>query len=100
MTMFSISRYADDKIVAAQAFKTHLPIPQPGDVLVVKVPIHTLADLSYEVGDELVLVERTEAAPFGLKCSLGNWLVRDKHFVSIWSNVEWAMIEGLLKAKP
>lgn len=91
MTMFYISKGPH-----VRAFKTRLKLPTAGEKLVVAKDFITPM-FDYRKGDILELVERTESAPFGVKCSLGNWVVKCPNFTSVWSNIEWAMIDGLLE---
>jgi hypothetical protein len=69
---------------------------QPGQVLRVMKPVVTLGNFCYYQGDILELVERTQEAPYGYQSSLGNWVVRCPHQVSVWSNIEAAVAEGEL----
>lgn len=91
MTLFHISK--GDAVIA---LKTKLALPNPGDKLRVAQSFNTPA-FSYRLGDVLELIERTDEAPYGVKCSLGNWRVKDKFFTSVWSNIEWAMADGVLE---
>ena len=72
-------------------------LPEPGQKLRVVQPFATLAGHVYKRGDELLLIERTAEAPHGRVSSLGNWRVKDTHFTSSWTNIEWAMFDGLLE---
>lgn len=71
-------------------------LPEEGDVLIVNVPFRTLAGHVYSIGDRIELLHRTAEAPHGRRSSLGNWLVKDKHFTSVWTNIEWCIAEGTL----
>jgi len=97
--MFFHITYDDGNKKIASAFKLRGNPPSPGDVLVAKKPFYTPVH-SYNVGDELHLMCRTQEAPHHILCSLGNWVVKCKYQVSIWSNVEWALAEGILEVKP
>jgi hypothetical protein len=79
---------------AAQAFGR---LPKPRDVLVVKKPFMTMARVQYREGDELILIEPTQEAPWGFKSVFCNWKVECRHFAppqpqAVWSNI-WMMIE-------
>lgn len=69
-------------------------LPSPGDTYVLTHPIFTFAGVHYDTGDEFVLVEATQEAPYGVKSGICNWLVTCKHFPdgTIWSNI-WHMID-------
>ena len=95
--MFHIT-YDDGQIQQHLALKGPKVDLKPGDVLVATTSFFTPAH-EYEENDEFVLLERTQEAPHHRLCSLGNWRVRDKFFTSIWSNIEWAIQDGLLKVK-
>ena len=73
----------------------------PGDVLVWLDACYTLAGHHFKKGDTIELLERTEEAPFGVRCSLGNWRVKTKYECSedetIWSNLDWIFSEGRLR---
>ncbi len=96
--MFFHITYDDGKNKHAVALKLRTPPPEPGAVLVVVKAFDTPSH-SYNVGDELALIERTQEAPHHILCSLGNWVVECKYETSIWSNIEWAIKEGILKPK-
>lgn len=81
--------------VSAQ-FGTPTVLPQPGEVLVANFPFVALSGSHYEVGDRFELLHRTNDAPHGRLSSLGNWLVRCKDRVSVWTNIEMAMYNGLI----
>lgn len=72
--------------------------PEPGSVWVSTVSFRTLAGVTYDVGDEFVLVRPTMRSPFGSTSGLCNWIVRCRYFdetdsdASVWSNI-WGMIE-------
>lgn len=70
-------------------------MPQPGQTLVALHNFCTPAH-EYKKGDTFLLIERTEEAPWNIKCSLGNWRVQDKYFTSVWANIEWALNDGLM----
>lgn len=76
-------------------------LPEPGDILVVKIPYSTPATdddfFQFDPGDELHLMHRTQEAPFGKLSSLGNWMVIAGNGVSVWSNIEWLMATGTLE---
>jgi hypothetical protein len=71
-------------------------LPERGQILTIRQPFGTLANLQYRVGDQLKLVARTYSAPHGRLSSLGNWIVRCPHQLSIWSNIEWMIAEGMV----
>jgi hypothetical protein len=52
---------------------------------------------NYEVGDRLLVIERTGMAPHGYQSSLGNLLVRSKYGTSVWSCFDHCVAEGRLK---
>jgi len=85
----------DTHTKAAVMLRDPVRMPMPGDRLVAAAPFYTPAH-QYEVGDVFELVARTDDAPWGMKCSLCNWVVKDKFFTSVWSNIEWALNDGHL----
>lgn len=86
------------------AFEAPDPPLQAGEVLEFVEVSGTLAGHSFQPGDTLTLVRRTNEAPFGHLCSLGNWVVETKYHVSgnetIWSNIELALVEGRFRRQP
>jgi hypothetical protein len=74
-------------------------LPQPDDIYVFTSSFSiSVADVSYDVGDKLLLMKRTDEAPRGRRSSLGNWVAISKNGVSVWSNIEWLIaIEHLKK---
>lgn len=80
-------------------------IPEAGKVFVVKKPFSTLAEVSYETGDTLELIELTGMAPFGFQSKLCNWIVRCKHFCppqkeTVWSGIYFMIESGILVEEP
>jgi hypothetical protein len=81
----------------AENFWQGARLPKPGDVLVVKKSFMTMARVNYREGDELILIEPTQEAPWGFKSAICNWKVECRHFAppqpqAVWSNI-WMMIE-------
>jgi len=72
-------------------------LPAAGQVLTFKHGVRTLAGVSYSPGDTLELIERTSEAPHHRCSSLGNWRVKCKYMVSVWTNIEWLIAEGELE---
>lgn len=85
-------------------FEAPDPPLQPGEILEWTEPATTAAGHHFKPGDTIALIERTEDAPWDLRCSLGNWRVHTKYQVppseGIWSNIDWAFSEGRLKRQP
>jgi hypothetical protein len=69
--------------------------PVPGDVIVVAEPFWTPAAITYQPGDELNLLWRTALPCYHRTSSLGNWLVKSKYSVSIWTNIEFMLAMGI-----
>lgn len=67
---------------------------QAGDVYRVVTPFRTFASVTYEPGDQLEIIERTDEAPHGRRSSLGNLRVRCKHFESVWTCFEPMILDG------
>jgi hypothetical protein len=72
-------------------------VPVSGDILEFSAACYALANSHYNVGDELILLGRTTRSSHGLISSLGNWVVKCKDRVSVWTNIEWSMAENRLK---
>jgi len=71
-------------------------LPEAGESYVVARAFHT-PRCKYFIGDVLTLIHRTQEAPHGTLSSLGNWAVKDSNVgISIWSNIEMAIFDGLL----
>jgi hypothetical protein len=75
-------------------------LPKPGDLLKVEVPFRTMAGFTYNVGDVMLLLERTMDAPYGRLSSLGNWRVACRNLTSVWTNIEAMIAEGELSVLP
>lgn len=76
--------------------------PKSSKIYEIMVSFSTLAGVSYEIGDMLILIEPTTEAPFGRGSNLCNWVVKCKHFSppdphSIWSNIWMAIEDGSIK---
>ena len=67
----------------------------PGDIYEFTREYATLAGVSYDAGDQLEIVDRTTQAPHR-RASSQNFVVKCKHFTSVWSNIPWAISEGKL----
>jgi hypothetical protein len=53
----------------------------------------------YNVGDLMLLMYRTDEAPYGRRSSLGNWAAITKAGGGVWANIEWLIYqETLVKA--
>lgn len=72
-------------------------LPEAGDVYEFTTSSYTLGEYSFSIGDRLEVLQRTQRAPHHRLSSLGNLLVRSKHNVSVWTNLEWAVAEGRLR---
>ena len=92
---YTIDFEFNDKIDSGKAPRPKV-LPELGQVIKFKQACTTLASVSYNPGDSLILIGRTPATPHNRQSSLGNWLVKCKHFVSVWTNIEWGMADGLL----
>jgi hypothetical protein len=86
--------YDDGEIGLSSEVPAPERLPQPGDVYVFTCPAITLAGVSYNIGDKLEIIERTTEAPHFRRSSLGNIVVRCKHFISVWTNIEWMIVMG------
>jgi len=91
--------YDDGQKTWSAEFPAPDRLPQAGDIYEFAVPVHTLARVSYNVGDLVKIVGRTDFAPHHRTSSLGNLIVCCKHFPngSVWTNIELAIAEGNLK---
>lgn len=72
-------------------------LPEAGQVLTVQKSFRTLGDRQYQVGHELKLMHRTQEAPHSRLSSLGNWVVDCGKTISIWTNIELMVAEGIVK---
>lgn len=72
-------------------------LPRAGQVLIFTEQWKGPGDSpQYEPGDEVMLLRRTNDAPWGRLSSLGNWVAVTKYGRSVWSNIEWLMAQGRL----
>lgn len=92
-----MSTYTITNLHAVRQVPCPSKLPCSGDRLRVLKPFHTVAGFQYNPGDGLLLVRRTNHAPHGLRSSLGNWLVQDKHHTSVWTNIEWMLTEEIVE---
>lgn len=75
-------------------------IPQIGDIYAVQRSFITAGNVIYKVGDELLMICRTDEAPHGRLSSLGNLFVQGVDAkTSIWSNIELAVTENTIAFK-
>lgn len=100
MSTYNIAVVCDGKAFQSKSVPAPDVLPLPGQRLIVQQSFITKALKPYQKGDVLQLLHRTENAPHFLLSSLGNWIIRCPHFLSIWSNVEWMMAEGVLVVDP
>jgi hypothetical protein len=89
-----IPSYDNDPAVIFGSLPRPEILPNPGDTLVVKVPFVTMAGFTYNVGDEMLLLERTMESPYGRLSSLMNWKVKCPYFTSVWTGIEAMLAEG------
>lgn len=68
---------------------------QPGDIYEFTREYATLAGVTYYIGDQLEILDGTTQAPHG-RVSSQNFVVKCKHFTSVWSEIPWAISEGKL----
>lgn len=70
-----------------------------GDKLRYTRTVYTVGNKSYQVGDMMELLERTDENPHGFVEHDGkNWAVKCKHFPrSIWSSIPYAVKQGWLE---
>jgi hypothetical protein len=87
MNKYTIT-YDDGMIKQSGEFETPKRLPQQGDEYRFAQPVVTLSNVSYDVGDKLLIIGRTNAAPHYRTSSLGNLLVSCKHMTSVWTNIE------------
>jgi len=71
-------------------------LPQAGDILVFAEPFDVAGIATYDVGDEIHLMKRTDEAPHGKISALGNWKAISKYGVTVWSNIEWMLADGVV----
>lgn len=69
-------------------FKLPDRLPQAGEVYEWAHPGTTLGGHEFRVGDTMELLERTNEAPFEWFSSVGNWRVKTKYGVSVWSSID------------
>jgi hypothetical protein len=74
-------------------------LPVDCDILVFVKAFSNPVLKDYQVGDEIHLMKRTDEAPHGKQSSLGNWLAISKHGLSVWSNIEWMIADGIVEYK-
>jgi hypothetical protein len=72
------------------------PRPKSGEVYAWRTTVCTAGGTAYGPGDTMELLEMTFESPHGYHCSSGNWRVRCKVGVSIWSTVEDSISRGFL----
>lgn len=89
--------YDDGKERGTIDFDNPERFAQPGDVYEVVKKFTTLAPVTYEAGDRLTVLERTNFTPYHRKSSLGNLLIRCKAGTSVWSCFDHFVAEGWLK---
>jgi hypothetical protein len=71
--------------------------PKPGDIYEWTISVKTAGGTIYEPGDTLELLELTSDSPHGYHCSSGNWRVRGKTGVSVWTTIEDGISQGYLR---
>jgi len=72
----------------------------PGDVVVFKACMNTLGGEVYDVGDELLILERTDDRPHNRWNTEGNLRCRGKNGkATVWTNIEWVMHLGYMERK-
>jgi len=71
--------------------------PKPGEVYEWTISAQTVGGTNYEPGDTIELLELTNDSPHGYHCSTGNWRVRCKTGVSVWTTIEDSISTGRLR---
>jgi hypothetical protein len=91
--------YDDGSIrVSSPDFAEPVPPLDTGDVCEVLIPFKTLGNEIYQFGDKLEILGKTNATPHNRKTSIGNLLVRGKNGnTTVWTNIEWAIAQGILR---
>jgi len=84
-------------------FRVREPRLKAGDVLAFAEPAWTAAGHAFNLGDTIELLARTDEAPWGIQCSLGNWRVRTKYDTmpqeAVWSNIDRIYADHRLELK-
>lgn len=71
-------------------------LPQPNDIYQFTVSVRTPRG-TYQIGNYIKILHRTNQAPHHLSSSLGNLLCECKYATSVWTGVEGAIVGGQLK---
>lgn len=74
-------------------------LPEGGDILYFTDPFTIPSGQTYSRGDEIHLMRRTDEAPHGKRSSLGNWLAISKLGPSVWSNIEWMLVDKIVSRR-
>lgn len=73
-------------------------LPKKGDKLLIKRSFQTPDPKIYLSGQVLEVINRTRKNPWNSRCTLGNLNVRAPDgVVSVWSNIEWMLVDGTLE---
>ena len=90
--------HMDDRTLFTKDFRD--PNVQPG-LFRVERAFETLSGEHYDVGDKLLVLERTEDAPHNRITTKGNWRVKGKNGkVTVWSNIEMMVNSHVVVADP
>jgi hypothetical protein len=90
----------DGKAPHRHNFDEPTHIPEAGDIYVAEFDFVTAGKVEYKEGDELLIICRTDEAPYGRIASLGNLVVQGiDGEMTIWSNIELAIVEGMISFK-
>lgn len=93
MNSYTIT-YDDGAYRTSATCPAPVELPLPGCRVRILSNLRTAAGVSYAPGDEAHLIRRTDSAPHYRRSSLGNWTVRCKYMVSVWTNIEWMIAIG------
>ena len=72
---------------------------KPGTKLEITRTCEALSGHTYLPGMILELVEPTQAAPFGFRSPLGNWIVKCPFQTSVWSSVWIGVDQGWFRIR-
>lgn len=86
-----------DGLTGKLEFEVPEPRPKPGEVYEWTISVRTIGGVDYVPGDIVELLELTYEAPHGYHCSVGNWRVRCKTGVSVWTTIEDSISTGRLR---
>lgn len=94
------ARLTKDGVSGHQEFELPEPRPAAGETYTFRWYAETVGGTSYMPGDTLTLIETTDESPHGYHCSAGNWRIRGKTGVTVWTCFEQLLSQGYFAERP